>query len=270
MAKEHDYESSIFGLLTYLFIVFAVTFLALLGGGAIRDRTNLDKLTFYGGFLVACVLIIIIDKAFLKKYDFTYIHDSDKALVQWEWFSNPTKLFLLSFLVFVPLIGCSILANKSRFVGFYKFQALALASTWLSGEPASFTETLILATLFGFISFFFTNLFKGNEIMKYVSMLIAGAISVWTMFAYHLWRYGSQELALQSVIAFFTLEVILLILTGSIIPLVVSHFVNNFFGGALSFMGNEIAILIAVTIYVVLLALYVAYLLNEKKVKKNL
>lgn len=254
----------------YIILVIFVSGLALLAGRGMEDRDNFDKLVFYGVFMLGCASFITLDRLLFRSFDVTFLHEPQKALLGFfEWVKNPVKLFFLSFLAFAPMLFLITFFSKRALVGYTSYQVLEIASLWLAGEPASFAETLMIAVMGGF-AYFLAKKWSGKDRTAFVLILITLGLSiVGIMTGYHLWRYANSESNLISVSVFFTGQVLMLFLTGSIIPLAVSHFLSNFCGKLVMLLSNELAVIVAVMLYVVILLIFYATILKKNKRVRN-
>jgi len=263
-------QKSVLYLLLYVFLVFFLVGMALFAGRGLEVQGNLDKLTLYGIFILAGLLIICFDKLLLKKVDFTIIHNPEKGIVSSNvpFFANPINLGAMLFIFFAPFFYYFVIIQKTFFVSYTKYQVLQLSSIYLAGEPAVLGESLIVIILFGFATLL-ANSISRNKMAQYGILTLLSFPIAGLMTMYHLFRYGGNDTALVSVFIFFEMLCILLILFASIIVLIIPHLLNNFFGEMRALLSNDLTSIIIWSFYILVIILYGFYVYKNNFARRR-
>ena len=83
----------------------------------------------------------------------------------------------------------------------------------------------------------------------------------------HLLHYGSNEISLTVVILFWSVGGFLTVLTGSAIPFIIMHLMNNLFFDLKNFYSNDLILIFTIVVLILLSSFYL-YLYVFKKKKK--
>lgn len=273
MVSERQEQASFTIFITYFVIALLVSGLALLAGRGLENLDNLYKFVFYMAFVLGLGLWAAYDLFALKGENkvFVFFHNPGVAVLKdlrWRWINNPLRLLLLSMLVFIPIYIITVVsAQKTFFIGYVTYQIAESANIFLAIEPAVIAETLILVTLLGFGRWLFYGFSNNgrNQAIYYFGLLVTTAVASYVMYLYHTFRYGGREFELASVFIFFLISAFLIFLTGSIIPAIILHYLNNGIGMASTLFSSDIVILITSISYLIFVALFVSYAVYSKK-----
>ena len=136
--------------------------------------------------------------------------------------------------------------------------------------PASPSETLgalFLISLYGFI---LSLLVLKNKLPKYlfIILFIIGSIIISAIFGIinHYARYGFDEVAIQNVAVFWSFGGLITAITGSVIPFLILHDVNNFFFKLAKLFSSDIITFITFTIIGIL---FLGFLLIYLRIRKK-
>ena len=144
------------------------------------------------------------------------------------------------------------------------------ANLWFSVFPASISETLgaaFLIAIFGLI-LGWAGLKQNLKSYWMAILFIPGSMFISGLYGFlnHLARYGGSEVAISSVVLFWVVLGFLISATGSIIPGIIFHDLNNFFVSFGKFFGSEVVAFTTLTVVGILVAVF---LLVWRKVRKS-
>lgn len=214
------------------------------GGGFEKDAI-LQKFMFYSSSaaLIAIVALKIIH--IIKpedQYRGAIIHDPEEGPSMFSFlspgkiprlFMNPVWFYIFCLLTF-GTIGIFAVSQNTFFTGVpvIQQQFTPEADILFAVYPASTSETLAAIGLIA-IFLFLLNYFTKGKLKGIAYLLVAtiGSAAVSGIFGIlnHLLRYGNSDIALQNVAYFWTFGGAITALTGSIIPFLVMHDINNLF-----------------------------------------
>lgn len=270
-------------LIIYIVLIIGIFSLFFgLGAGGFERNDILAKNNFYIPYgiifligLIACKLVgLFYFSSNKKEYDGAFIHDSEQSIFKgFKIIKNP---FLLSFFCFIffGIIGYFASRYNTFFTAVPKYeqQFTPAADLFFSVYPASPSETLgalFLIALFGLILGIFVYRQKLAYSTFTVLFIIGGSLlSMAYGIINHLSRYGSSDIAMSSVTLFWLIGGLITTLTGSVIPFLIMHDINNFFYRFSKLFSSDV---IAFTTFSVILLLTFLFLFVyiRKKTKKN-
>lgn len=246
-------------------IVFLVVYVVLTVGifglfvgfglGGFERQEVLEKNNFYipygVGFLIG-VLALKIGGLFLfgkKKanYEGAILHDPEQTpFGVFKSLSNPIVLLLAMLIVFT-IAGYFATSSQTFFseIPRYEQQFTPTADVFFSVYPAAPSETLgaiFLISLFGFIWGFVALKYRIPFIVFFLVLLIVGTlISMGYGYVNHIARYSDSEIKMRNVLWFWGFGGFLTSLTGSVIPFLVLHDLNNFFYKLSEVFNSDVA-----------------------------
>lgn len=260
--------------------VFTVVLSALLAGRGLEDPNLLDKFTFFHaiaiGFLLGFIFLEVL-RWFGKKQiksqipSPTPIHDPEEAPIALTGkipriIKSPFAFFILCGIIFVSF---GLLGNffKLTLTGFPVFeqQVTATAKIVTAVEPATSSENhAILFPIILFILYplrFLFNYFKLSlgtyHFVSVIGFTIGVAFLGW---AYHLFRYGFNEIAVINVITFWALLGLMTILTYSLIPAWWFHASSNFYQQAREILPPDTLLFWSIVYVIISIIILIIYL----------
>ena len=271
-------------LVIYIVLVIGVfTLFAGFGLGGFSREEILNKANFYIPYGIIFLLGIIALKVvgifvFGKKHaalEGVIVHDPPQTpLGKFKLFNRPFLLAYFSLIVFM-LLGWWFSLTQTFFsdIPRYEQQFTTGADLFFSVYPASPSETLgaiFLIGLVGLILGWMVLKGKLGKIVAFVLFVISGTIaSLLFGIINHQLRYGSSEVALANVAVFWTFGGLITTLTGSMIPFLILHDVNNFYFRLSKLFSSDIVTFITFTIITILIVLFLIVFIRAKKKKKN-
>lgn len=266
------------GLVTGIFTLFFG-----LGGGGFEKDVILQKNMFYIGYGVLFLIGIIGLKiagifVFGKKHaniDGTITHDPEQSVLpKWKVFKNT---FLLAFfcIILFSLLGWLASRYQTFFnaVPNYEQQFTKGADLFFSVYPASPCETLGALFLISLLGLFLGIMIKKGKLSKlwFLVLFLIGApiISLIYGIINHLMRYGGQDVAMSSVAMFWFIGGLLTAITGSVIPFLLMHDINNFYYRFSTLFGNEIVTTTTFLVIGLLTVLFLFILFKGRKKNEN-
>jgi len=122
------------------------------------------------------------------------------------------------------------------------------------------------------LGFFLGYMVKTQKLSKgwFLGMFLVGGplISMFFGIINHLSRYGGQEIAMSSVAMFWFFGGLITVLTGSVIPFLIMHDVNNFFFKFSTLFGSEVVTFTTFTVLGMMVVLFLIFLFKKPKIKQ--
>ncbi len=231
-------------LISYITLVIGIFSLAFgLGFGGFERESILQKNIFYIGygvlFLIGLVSIKVAGIFLFTEDDEviegSLIHDPEQGLFpKWRLFKNPWLLSYFSIIV-VSLLGWFASRYQTFFSAVPKYQQQFTkgADIFFSVYPASPSETLGALFLISLIGLILGIMVKRGKLgrMTFLFMFIIGGTTISIIYGVinHIARYSGSDVAMGSVIFFWSLTGLVTTVSGSIIPAFILHDGNNFF-----------------------------------------
>ena len=246
-----------------------------LAAGGFDSERVLEQFNFYTvgiGYLIA-ILFFIFGMMWISR-EGTY-GDGVLFASQGEFPSLPIfkqfsmiRLTLL-FLIISLILGVFVLnTQQTSFTGFrvLEHQFTPMGSVTYSALLIPISENAGAALITAFFLFFLTLLAKKINMDRTSFLLVAWfmipAVVGFYGLANHVLRYGSSEFNLTVVLIFWAIIGLLTVATGSFIPGVVLHLVNNLLFDLKRFFDNEaiMAVFVGVIIALILLFVYLTFI----------
>lgn len=253
--------------------------LALFFGNAIEESINLTKYTFYNStlgivftFILAIKIINII--SYMNKWDFEipfFLHDPEFSPARNFKVLTDLRTIILISLFLSTLNTLSAISQTS--LPEFEQQVTETAKITFAIYPASPAETMTMVALLC-ILILMPNYYLWKKFKYPFAVFCLINIVLFTIgggmygYALHTYRYGSSETAINSVIFFWSLSGLLTASTGSAIPAVVMHDVNNGILSAKTEFGNSaVAVFMGIFLLIVLILLIanILYMINKNK-----
>lgn len=280
-----------------MLVALLIPVLLLLGFGGIEVGEYFQKYSFYVSVGIGCCVFMIAITAIViatkNKHGEIFIHSpfqspallslfGEKIKDKLKWLLSPAKM-IVYFVVIWSIAGIigSFLNTFWVPTPAIQMQVAEITKAYFPVEPASTVETILaICVIFIFLSIFkflIRNMKdEKTKIMVYVviAMLIGSVIGgvYWGLF--HQARYGGIEKAELKTFAFGTIGGGITVVSGSIIPWLTWHIVNNFYNylneseekGGLALADDVILVysVVFLSIFIIL-----SYLLLFRKRKKN-
>lgn len=250
--------------------------------GGFEKEAILQKFWFYAGpgmgFLIGIIAIsiasFIIFKEKDKEINGVYIHNPEKGVFSFmSKYLTPLNLILGSLLVF-GTIGIFSTVTQTFFteIPMIEQQFTETAEVMFSVYPPSPAETfgLIFVVM---LSLFSLGLFyKKNNTPKgsfvYVSIPITIIVSVLYGVINHTLRYSSSDLSMLVVMVFWGFMGLMLILFGSLIPLLLFHDINNLFSKLNKMFSSDKVVYVTIGVLVFIFIIFIMRIIFKKR-KKN-
>lgn len=249
-------------LVVYAVIVLGIASLIFgFGLGGFEQEAVLQKNNFYlpyGTIFLIGLIVVQIISLFVfsgkdKTKDGALIHDPEQGMFTKSLINkNPFLLYFFSIIIFA-LIGWYASQYQTFFSDIPKFeqQFTVGADLFFSVYPASPSETfgaLFLVSLVGLIIGLFVKSGKLSRNFFLVLFIPLGTlVSMFYGIINHLARYGSSDVAIQNVMVFWGLGGFITTITGSVIPFLVMHDVNNFYVRFSKLFGSDIVTFVTFT-----------------------
>ena len=271
-------------MVTWQFIVTIIVILGLFVFGAIELSTFFDKSVFYIGVSAAVIPFLLL----FGLVDWLVIKGTLSEQV-WGWGKvyahNPADSILgrvpalLKYLTFWNIVHFSIIfglgislygaVSQTFFIGLppAEFQATETGKIILETEPAAYSETLLIigltSLLYGPMTWLLRKwgVSEQNSALMSYGLIIVAIVLFW--FGFHSNRYGTDQIAVQSVILFALLGMLLTFLLGSFIPIYIWHVFNNAFQKSTELFSNEGVTAVILTILIA----YISIVVISKVVK---
>lgn len=272
-------------LILIIYVVVVVGIMSLffgLGAGGFDKNEILSKNNFYIPY-AAIFLIGLIACKFLglfifgkknEKIDGAVINDPEKSVVgQFKLFKNPLLLIFFSFILFA-ILGYIASINNTFFTALpdYEQQFTPAADLFFSTYPASPTETLGALFLISVYGLFLGFLVLKNKIKPWMFLVlyIPGGAIVSMIYGIidHIARYSSSDIAMQYVMIFWFVGGLITTITGSIIPFLIMHDMNNFFGRFSKLFSSDIVSFVTFSILALAIFTFIFIYLKTKDKKE--
>lgn len=273
-----------------LMFVFTGVFLpaiSLFFFGGIEYNEFFNKVSFYYSFgavpfaaLVSLGMLQILVKGGVLSFDMVgwarnLFHDPEISLIRQIAGPGVEKVLTLSNIFNFSIIIFSILGIVTTIANSFfvaapsatEFQVTETGDLLLSAEPAATSETLTFAIVLalGYGLGYWAYETKRIGIFGYVLSIVATiTVNVIGWIVLHTARYSNNEIAIVSVAVFAFLGAFFTILTGSIIPWYIAHFMNNLFLRAKQILNSD-SVILAVVIFIILYILLIVYFKFIKK-----
>lgn len=286
MGFEKDKREIVFTVLFALFFFGVLSAFFLTSSGGSRERNILDKNLVYNSWGLIGVLIIVALKfaesqmrkgsAEWKRWGWlnALIHDPEEGvpgLMRYRVFAHPGKLYVLSFLFFGTLMLVVGAGLQTSFVGTPQvtFQVTETAQVFFMTEPAASAETAlfgaIVMILAGLVAWGVARAGQPRWVYFVFALLLIPIIAGVLGTAWHKDRYGFDDAAQVNVFLFWSVGVAVMLLTGSIIPWLVWHQMNNLVIGAVDVAGQVPVLVLGSIILIAAGVAFIAYLLATWK-----
>lgn len=248
------------------------------GAGGFERSEILAKNNFYIPYGIIFLLVIVAEKVigmimFGRKgyaHDGALIHDPEQSpLGGFKVFNRPILLVSISVIVFFAL-GWFASTQNTFFsdIPKYEQQFTVGADLFFSVYPAAPSETLGAIALIGLVGLvlgWFTYKGKINPFVFFALFLILSTIvSMSYGIINHYARYGDSEVAITNVAFFWALGGFLTALTGSAIPFLIMHDVNNFFYRLSKLFASDIVNFIAGIVLAIMVVLFIILFIRLK------
>ncbi len=246
------------------------------GLGGFERSDVLEKNNFYIpyglAFLIGIIVLKFAGKGLFrtKKEEGQLIHDPEQSpLGGFKIVKNPWLLAFFSIIAF-SLLGW-FFTNQQTFFNetpVYEHQFTTGADLFFSIYPASTAETLgalFMISLFGFILAVFVKRGKlGHGTFMVLFILGTTIVSATYGIINHLARYGFSEIALRNVAIFWAFGGFITSITGSVIPFLFMHDINNFFFRLSKLFSSDVVTFITFTIITILSVFFFILLFRSR------
>ncbi len=219
-SEEITREKNLF--LVFLLFVFGFLFWALIGVAQLKG-TVLNILLFYIAFGLFATIFILVDYFVIKKE-----RPLDTITIEDE---APIKLSLKAQLILSAILGVGVFfwisTTGQAFVNAPTFQVFEtrFAQAFLSGIVGAVPETLVFFSVLAPTLYLLINYWTDNKLFALLAFFVGGTF---LFFIFHLFTYFYDQPALFSVAMFGFINLLLLYLFRSVLPLMSIHFFNNF------------------------------------------
>jgi|GEM_PF-5752787 len=274
------YIAFVCGILT-LFIGF--------GAGGFEKEEILGKNNFYLGYAALLLLGVVACKIvglfiFGKKdedIEGAISHDPEQSLLgNLRILRNP---FLLTFfcIIIFSLLGWLASINQEFFGKFYGLgivpeysqQFTKGADIFFSMYPASPTETLGAIFLISLVGIVLGVLVKKEKLSKTMFNILFIPIGTFFCLVYglinHALRYGFSQVAMSSVAFFWTLGGLLTTLSGSFIPFLIMHDINNFYYKFAKLFSSTIVTGLTFAVIGIMIGVFLIVYFKRRAKRKN-
>lgn len=266
------------------FVLGALSLAIGFGFGGFELSEVLAKNNFYipyGIIFLVGIIALKVTGIFLfgkkdAKIEGSVVHDPEQSPIGgFKVIKNPFLLAYLSLIVFA-LLGWLAVRTQTFFseIPKYEQQFTKGADLFFSIYPASPAETLgaiFLISITGLVLGYFLKKGKlGKMTFLFLFIPIGSVVSMLYGIINHLARYGNSDIALINVAFFWFFGGLITTITGSMIPFLVMHDVNNFFYRLSKLFSSDIVTFITFTSIGILVVLFfiVLFRIKNKKVKE--
>ena len=249
------------------------------GLGGFERQEILSKNGFYLSygiyFLIGLVAIkaisLFLFKANEQRIEGSIIHDPEQTpLGTFKVIRNPLLLLFLS-IIFFSILGW-LFTNQQTFFNAtpnYEQQFTTGADLFFAVYPASPVETLgalLLISLYGLLLGLFVKKGKLN-FTTFVILFVIGSTILSGLFGVinHVARYGFSEVAMRNVALFWAFGGFITALTGSVIPFLVMHDINNFFFRLSTLFSSDVVTGVTIAIIILMIISFALILLYSRK-----
>ena len=270
--KNKTVSILIFGLILLTIMTFGSTFLGF-GKGGFEITDVFKQFSFYFQFGVGSLMIILIITAlefFINKNDAKYGEGdgfyTPNQYPHWKstFFDNPFRVILAFSIIFSIMGVFSGVTSQTYFgVGSMGQQFTKLDGFLFNLFLVVPSENLGVAALLAVVLFFTRYWARKSNIDASNFKIYAWIFGVLSFsvygVTYHLLRYSNTDLAISNVLVVWTIGGILTMLSGSAIPFLILHAVNNgFYELGRSFSKD--AVIIDLYLFIaVMIGLYLYY-----------
>jgi len=268
----------------YVVLVIGIfTLLVGFGLGGFEAEEVLKKNMFYipygAIFFIGVMLLKVAGILVFKKkhadIEGPISHDSEQSPIgSLRLVKNPLLLIFFC-LIFFGLLGFLASRYQTFFseIPRYEQQFTEAADVFFSVYPASPSETLgaiFLISLVGFVLGYYVMKGKlGKTWFLILFIPIGTLVSTFYGIANHIMRYSGSEIAMQNVVIFWTIGGLITTISGSVIPFLIMHDVNNFFFRFSRLFGSEIVMFITFTVIGLLLLLSLLIYFRKRKKRRS-
>ena len=269
----------------YLAIVIGLfTLIAGFAAGGFEKSEILEKnnffipyaIVFYLGIVSLKVIGLFIFGRKNQDVEGAVVHDPEQSPVgNFRLVKNPLLLIFFSFIVFSLLFW--IFTNQQTFFNatpVLSQQFTTSADLFFSVYPASPSETLGAVFLIGLLGLILGIFVKKGKVGQGVfwALFIPGSTIISGLYGVlnHLLRYGFDEVAMQNVAIFWSFGGLITAVTGSMIPFLILHDLNNFFFRFSQLFSNDIITFITFTTIGILMVLFLIFFTRARRKKKEL
>lgn len=241
---KHDYKTT-FVISIVLFIFMFLSGFVLTAGGGSSDQNFINRFTLYsilGGVGLAFIFSVnIYNLLFHVRGLKTIVHEPEESLLKGlKVTSNPFLLVLLTFILFtIPLYFMGKVSNTFfSSIPFVSQSATSIVSSGTSVFANIWSDAIFPAlaeNLFIFIALAlvytwnFKKNYKSRKGLFYVlNLLVIPVVFAFLWQLFHMAIYGSSQSALAFVFVFGLFGVFVSMLTMSILPWAIIHFLTNF------------------------------------------
>jgi len=278
--KKLEVKENIIAGIVILIMTVVLPMLGLFFFGGIESSEFFNKSLFY--YIVGTISFLILSLLSVGEYfgwlwSRSLIHDPENGLLKdtsIAKYLTPGLVFNISFILF-SLIGISAVLTNTVFVaipGTTEFQVQPTGELILATEPAASAETLLFVCLISIMWGYGNYYIKQKRMDSSTRYLLAIGIVLITILAWvalHFARYGSAETDLAGVAIFAAGGALVTLLSGSIIPWYVWHFLNNLFVKANSMFSNEGIIATTFIVLTIYYSIFFWIYLTKRKGGKN-
>lgn len=269
-------------LIIYAAFIIGIASLAFgLSLGGFEKETILQKNMFYVGygslFLLGVIAVKVVSmfvfKSANKEIEGTIIHDPEQSILpNWIVIKSPWMLGYFCIILFGLFFW--VASSYQTFfaaVPEYEQQFTKGADLFFSVYPASPVETLgavFLISLVGLILGIMTlkgKLGKGT----FLAMFIIGGslISMFYGIINHVARYSGSDIAMTAVMVFWFILGLMTVLSGSVIPALIFHDLNNFFVKFSKLFSSDIVTFVTFVIIGIMVLMFLVMLFRRNKNK---
>ena len=203
------------------------------------------------------------------------VHDPEQSFLGgFLVFRNPFLLAFFSIIVF-SLIFWAFTNQQTFFnaVPQYEQQFTTGADLFFSVYPASPSETLgalFVISLLGFVLGFMVLKNKLSKVL-FLVLFIPGATIVSAIYGFfnHLARYGFDDVAITNVIIFWGAGGFFTAITGSVIPFLIMHDLNNFFFRLSRLFSNDVVTAVTFISIGILTLVFLLFFIRARKKHKE-
>jgi len=280
--KHEVYELVWLVVYVVLIMGIATLFVGLSLGGFERENI-LQKTIFYTPYGIIFLMGLIALKiagifVFGKKHadvEGVTIHDpAQSPMPKLKIIKNPFLLGFFCIIVF-GILGWVASKYQTFFSALpdYQQQFTKGADLFFAIYPASTAETLgalFLISLLGFILGYMVMKQKLGKVWFLVLFFIMGPlISMAYGIINHIARYSGSEVAMANVAAFWLIGGVITVISGSIIPFLLLHDINNFFYKFSQLFSSEIVTITTFLVLGMMTVLFLIVLFKKSKRKKH-
>jgi hypothetical protein len=279
--KQNLHNMILIGILAVIGGVFPL--LISLSSGGLLEAAIFQQLAIYGYFAAFCLFGIFIfgmvrtteakqNREFGESIAFNSIGKFPSPKI--PFIKNSMGLFFLSLFIFGAIGLFKISAGSNvGFTGvpFLQEQFTPFDNTLFSLSLVPISENAgaaLLGAAYLFLIGYWARKYKWSK-ANYVVLAFVGFIVLFLLYTVvlHELRYGNSDVSLGNVAIFWALGGFITILTGSIIPFLVAHGLNNLLLDMLKYFSSDLAKIIFVIL--ILISAYFYYFFTFRKKKET-